>query len=362
MRQTRPKFSRRQILRWGALGLLMGPSACMSPLPFNEAGWRSRVAGTSLRDLYAPHRRADGIFFNPWMTMPRGLGRLLRWRLSRSALGPQDRRWDRAPRVANDGAYLGDTSSPDSLTMVGHATVALQWSGQVVVSDPHFGPWALVVDRLVDPGIPIASIPDGSIAILSHNHYDHLDRATVAMLGERVRWLCPLGLRDTLRSMGAGEVVELDWWQRTEVDGTRFTCLPTQHWSLRLFEEANSSLWCSWLMERGRRKVYFGGDSGYFKGYAEFGRRYGEIDLAILPIGAYLPRWFMHFAHMDVAEVLKATRELKARRMVPMQWGVFKLGDGPAAYPARELALALRRHPDLAARTHILPVGGRLRL
>lgn len=361
MRQTNGRWSRRQFLRWAALGLLMGPSACLAPPGFDEAGWRRRVAATRVRDLYAAHR-GDGVFFNPWMAMPFGVGRVLRWQLSKSAVGPQAARWQRAPRVANHGGYLGDGGSPDSLTMVGHATVVLQWSGQVVLTDPHFGPTALLVRRLVDPGIELTSIPDGAIAVLSHNHYDHLDRATVAALGRRVRWLCPLGLKDTLRGMGAGEVVELDWWQRAEIDGTRFTCLPTQHWSLRLLERRNRSLWCSWMMERGGRKVYFGGDSGYFKGFAEFGRRFGEIDLAVLPIGAYEPRWFMHFAHMNVAEALQAMVELRARRMVPMQWGVFKLGDEPAAYPAFELATALRGRPALAERVHLLPVGGRLRL
>lgn len=334
----------------------------MAPHAFDEAAWQARVQAAKVSDLYAPHRTADGAFFNPWQVMDSSFSRVLRWRFSRNSVGPMPPEMDRAPKVANDGAYLGDPAAPDSVTHVGHATFAVQLSGQVVLTDPHFSASALVVERLVEPGIGLDKVPEDCVALLSHNHYDHMDRTTVGMLGKGVKWLCPLGLKDALGGMGAGEVIELDWWQSTEVDGTKFTCLPTQHWSLRIFEDRNISLWCCWLIERGDRRVLFGGDSGYFKGFAEFGRRWPKMDLAIIPIGAYMPRWFMHYAHMDIHEALRAFDDLGAQRMAPMQWGVFKLGDGPAAWPAYELQEALKRRGDLAAKVHTLPVGGRLML
>jgi len=144
------------------------------------------------------------------------------------------------------------------------------------------------------------------------------------------------------------------------VGGTRFTCLPAQHWSRRFGQGTNETLWCSWLMERGGRKVYYGGDSGYFKGYHEFGRRYPGIDVALLPIGAFLPRWFMHYPHMNIPEVLRAFADLGARYLVPTQWGVLELGDEPAAWPAAVLREAAAERPELVSRVAILPVGGRL--
>lgn len=353
-------MSRRSFTKLAALGLGLGPTACLSPKSFNEAAWRDHVAATLPAKLYAPHRNQDGAFFNPWQEMDFGMGRLLRWRLSSNSVEVNSGRWEKAPRVANDAAYLRRPGAPASLTWVGHATYALHWSGQVVLTDPHFGGEALVVPRLVDPGIGLDALPHRLVCVLSHNHYDHMDRSTIALLGRRADWVCPLGLGDDLRAMGAGRVKELDWWQTAVVGGTEFTCLPAQHWSLRMMEKRNRTLWGSFLMRRNGKSVYFCGDSGYFRGFAEFGRRWPGIDVAIMPIGAYQPRWFMHYAHMNVAEALAAFEDLGARRFTPMQWGVFKLGDEPAGYPIKDLRDILARRPELGRRAKVLPVGGRM--
>ncbi len=313
-----------------------------------------------MADLHAPHRRADGAFYNPWLPQDRRWWEVWRWWLSRSSLGPEAPPAPAMPTLANDGAYLADPRARPSLTWIGHASFAVQLGGPLVLTDPLFGPRALVVGRQAPPAFGPEKVPAGSLVVISHNHYDHLDAVSVAALADKAVFLCPLGLGDMLRDMGARQVVELDWWQERTIEGTRLVCLPAQHWSLRLGQGLNQGLWCAWLIERDGRRVFYGGDSGYFIGFREIGRRFPGIDAALLPVGAYLPRWFMHYAHMDIGEAVRAYRDLGARWLVPTQWGALKLGDEPAAWPLLELCEARRQDPDLTRGLVVLPQGGRL--
>jgi len=336
-------------------------TACLPARPFDEARWRAAVEATRESELRAPHRDADGKFFNPWMPQERSPWDFWRWKLSRrGAVAEAAGSSDRAPSEENPGAYLSAPAGEPSVTHVGHATFAVHWGGPVVVTDPFFSRRAAIVERRVPPAFGPERVPDGSVVVISHNHYDHLDADSVAALAERATFLCPVGLGEFLRGHGAVRVREMDWWEETEVGGTRFVCLPAQHWSRRLGQGYNETLWCSWLLERDGRRVYFGADSGYFKGFREFGRRFPGIDVALLPIGAFEPRWFMHYPHMDIQEVLRAFEELGAARLVPTQWGVMQLGDEPAAWPATALRREVDGRPGLGDRVVGLPVGGRL--
>jgi N-acyl-phosphatidylethanolamine-hydrolysing phospholipase D len=153
----------------------------------------------------------------------------------------------------------------------------------------------------------------------------------------------------------------MDWWQTIERGRWRITCLPAQHWSNRLSHARNATLWCSWLLDSGERRYYFAGDSGYFHGFAEIGRRYAPIDVAMLPIGAYEPRWFMASQHMNPAEALRAFRELGARTLAAMHWGTFDLTDEPVDLAPKALREELT-DPAEAARVKIFAVGERWRL
>jgi N-acyl-phosphatidylethanolamine-hydrolysing phospholipase D len=338
-------------------------AGCMAPRPFDEDAWRSKVEAEDPEALYADHRHEDGTFFNPWLPENRPWWFFWRWVLSENSLGAQADEDPDTPVVANDGAYLKDKNAPSSITWVGHATFVVQWSGQLVVTDPFFSERAAVVKRKNPPAFGPQALPDGFVVLISHNHYDHMDSDSLeALLPRASLVLCPLGLGQWLKDKGAQKVREMDWWQSVEVGGTRFTSLPVQHWSRRFGQSYNESLWCSYLMERGGKKIYYGADSGYFVGYREFGKRYPDIDVALMPLGAYYPRWFMHYAHMDLLEVMRAFQDLGAKEMVPMQWGVLPLGDEPPAYPRLELEKYLVDHPELKDRVKLLPVGGRLML
>jgi N-acyl-phosphatidylethanolamine-hydrolysing phospholipase D len=306
--------------------------------------------------LYAPHEKA-GRFFVPWGSRPARLLDLLRWKLGRNRYDKSAR--PQVPALANDGSYLGAAGQPASLTWVGHATFAIQEGDDVVLTDPHWGPRALLPRRLGPPGVPLSAVPARALAVLSHNHYDHLDAWTVKRLPRTIPWFVPLGLAKWFRGRGPGQVVELDWWQSARHGRWTLTCLPAQHWSNRLDAGKNATLWCSWLIDSGTRRTYFAGDSGYFMGFAEYGRRFAPIDLAILPIGAYEPRWFMKYQHMDPGEAYQAFRDLRARWMVPMHWGVFDLTDEPVDLPPRVLAAIVREEGRDSSHVKTLAIGER---
>lgn len=322
------------------------------------AGFAFAAAGTPPSDpLRAPHRKQDGRFFNPWGESSTGSLDFLRWKFGDN---PYDKDADPViPRVANDGASLAGVQRSAEITWVGHATLAIHDGDDVVLTDPHFGSRALIPRRAVPPGLPIEAIPADAFAVISHSHYDHLDAWTVEHLPATVGWYVPLGLGDFFRERGRNDVVELDWWQSARRGRWTLTCLPSQHWSRRILDEHNETLWCAWLIDSGEYRYLFAGDTGYFEGFAEYGREFPDIDVALLPIGAYAPRWFMRYHHMNPAEAYRAFRDLGARFLVPMHWGTFDLTDEPLDLPPKELAAAVESAGGDATRVRTLAIGER---
>jgi len=309
------------------------------------------------RVLYAPHGDVGAGFFTPWSPQPlRTLSAFLRWQLFSD--NPYDKsRTPVIPAVSNDGHELAAPEAGASFTWVGHATFAIHDGADVILTDPHFGERALLPARLVPPGIPLAAVPRDAFAVISHAHYDHLDAFTVDTLPDTVQWFVPLGLGDWFRERGRPNVVELDWWQSAVRGRWTITCLPSQHWSRRIGIGTNESLWCAWLIDSGERRYFFAGDTGYFEGFAEYGRRFGPIDVAMLPIGAYAPRWFMRWQHMDPDEALQAFLDLGAHTMLAMHWGTFDLTDEPADLPPLELAERVAERQLDPERVRALAIG-----
>ena len=304
--------------------------------------------------LYAPHHDASG-FYTPWERFDWGILRFLRWQLSRN---PFDKsRALPTPRVPNDGAGLAGREHSATVTWVGHATVAVHDEADVFLTDPQWSERALLPKRVVPPGVPLEAVPGDAFALISHNHYDHLDAATVERLPATIAWYVPLGLAGWFRARGRENVVELDWWESAQHGRFTITCLPSQHWSRRLEQSVNQSLWCAWLVDSGERRYFFAGDTGYFAGFAEYGRRFGPIDVALLPIGAYEPRWFMRYQHMNPEDAVRATLDLRARHMVAIHWGTFDLTDEPLDQPPRDLARAIDAAGEDPERFRVLAIG-----
>ena len=332
--------------------VLLAVSFCIAP----AWGQDTTAIPPEAASLYLPHRRG-GEFFNPWGEMGGKAWDFVRWRVF--DWNPHDkRRKPELPVVDNDGAYLSREGEPPSVTWIGHASFAVQDGDDVFLADPHFSKRALLPARFNPPGIPLDSVPGDAFAVVSHNHYDHLDSGTVEGLPETVTWFVPLGLGDWFRGRGR-TAVELDWWESAEHGDWTITCLPSQHWSSRIGQWTNRTLWCAFLMDNGKRKYFHAGDTGYFHGFREYGRRFGPIDVAMLPIGAYAPRFMMQYQHMDPEQALVAFRELRARLFYPMHYGTFDLTDEPLDLPPKVLLEHVEERGVDPARIRILPVGGR---
>lgn len=279
-----------------------------------------------------------------------------RWQWERRVRGlpsppsPSHRDW----RVAPDLAQLHSPASNPSVTWIGHATLLLRLGGLNVLTDPHFSERASPVGfagpgRHHPPGVALRELPQVDVIVISHNHYDHLDAASVealhARFGDALRFLVPLGLRPWFERRGVTNVAEFDWWEETAVGGVRFTFTPAQHWSGRSLFDRNRTLWGGWAIRAPDANVYFAGDTGYSKDFREIGRRLGPFDFAAIPIGAYEPAWFMGPQHTDPAQALQIHRDVGARQSIGIHWGVFELADD--ALDAAPQALAGAR--DAAA-------------
>lgn len=240
----------------------------------------------------------------------------------------------------------------------------MRLNGEYWLTDPIFSDRALLPKRQTPPAINAADLKklgSGKLnVVVSHNHYDHLDRKSIEALPGDARYYVPLGLKRFFTDLGKQDVVEMDWWQKnTHGRGVEVICLPMQHWSRRIGQAVNETLWASFLIVTPSVTVYFAGDSGYFIGYREIGRRYPGIDYVLMPTTAYRPRWFMHYAHVDIDEAIDAFDDLRARYFIPTQWGAFHLGDEPPAYPALELKRRIAER-KLDASRFIIPDLGQI--
>jgi N-acyl-phosphatidylethanolamine-hydrolysing phospholipase D len=226
------------------------------------------------------------------------------------------------------------------ITWVGHATFLVQLPGLNLLTDPMWSlrpsPFRRLGPKRLAPARPsLEALPEVHGVLLSHDHYDHLDRRTVVALrhrfGSDLTWYTPLGYRSWFARLGVARVVELDWWEDHPLDVAAFRVVatPARHWTRRTPWSTNARLWCSWAIlpthAKGPR-VYFGGDSAYASVHAEIGRRLGPFDASLIPVGAYEPRWFMGVSHMNPEEAVRVWVDLGAQgAFVPSHWGTFRL-------------------------------------
>lgn len=336
-------------------------SACAAAPPFDETAWKDTVQNEDVKKLYAPHFD-NGAYFNPWLPMEeKRFGRFLQWRLSKKADYTEEEK-NFLPQVIPDLAQrIQALPDGDFIAWIGHGTFLLRTQGVFWITDPIFSKRALLPARVTPPAMTAAdleSITDQVNVVISHNHYDHLDKATLQSLPRRSRLFVPLGLKEVIRDFFDGEIHEMDWWQEIDIgNGIRLICLPAQHWSRRIGQDFNASLWASYLLVTPEVSIYYGGDSGYFVGFREIGRHFPGIDYALMPLTAYHPRWFMHYAHVNAAESIQAFEDLKARFYIPTQWGTFQLGDNPPGFPALDLKRTLKNMNLDAYRFRIMDIG-----
>ena len=342
-------------------------AACASEAPppvpeFDEDAWLGEVKATEISKLYAPHyNEEEKTFFNPWMLrseMPRPPEQKRRgfWLFGKKPVYPP---WpeERYLWQANDYSYLASPGF-DSISYAGHASLIIKMNKETIFTDPFLTSRAGIASKQVKIKFDFKKVPERPVVLLSHNHYDHLDKQSVkALMKKKAVFIVPLKLKSYLEKWGAREVYELDWWQSISLGSITYTLLPAQHWSMRIArgQKNSMSLWGSWMIQ-GAKTIYFSGDTGYFRGFEEFGAKY-EIDYALLGVGAYEPRWFMHYQHMNPAEFVRAAVDLGAKVSIPMHFGIISLSDEPLNYPLYELDEFIKNNPECEEKIRLLKVG-----
>ena len=303
----------------------------------------------------AAHHAQDGSFRNPWPdSEPRGWRDVLRWSLQRrrQALPPSPPRGSfptATPAISSPHASDAEFAA----TWIGHSTVLMQVGGLNLLTDPVFSQRAFPVQwagprRIMDPALTLDALPPLDVVLLSHTHYDHLDKPAVRQIATahpHATWVVPLGVGAYIRGWGAREIVEMDWWQETVVDGVRVTATPARHFSARRLGDRNKTLWCGFAFELEGKRVFFAGDTAYHPEFREVGARCGPFDFVMIPIGAYDPRWFMHVVHADPEEAVQIYQDLVSPHptkppplMLGIHWGTFRLTDESMDEPPRRTA------------------------
>lgn len=283
-------------------------------------------------------------FFQPHHRRTGNLRAFWRWKLT-----AKPKPWPR--RVASPASTPPPAPRDREIvaTWIGHASFLLQTSGLNLLCDPVFSerasPFSWAGPRRVHPpGVALAALPRIDAVLLSHDHYDHCDVASLRSLATRHDpvFVAPLRHRDLLTAAGARRMVELDWWQGHSLSAnTTATLTPTMHWSNRLGRPRNHRLWGGFFLNVGAKRVWFVGDTGYdAEIFRTIGRRFGPPDLALVPIGAYEPRWLMATAHLNPAEAVQLHRDVGSRLSIGMHWGTFQLTDEGREEPVEMLAVA----------------------
>jgi L-ascorbate metabolism protein UlaG (beta-lactamase superfamily) len=291
-------------------------------------------------------------FFNPAGDQARPLGDVITWQRTRERSD-----WPEAvPLTPYPPPPLQASPGTIAATFVGHSTFLLRTTNAVILTDPvfttHAGPFGRLGPRRVrPPALMLDSLPIPDIVLVSHNHYDHLQPSSLRRCaqGAEPHFIAPLGLGPFVQRLTLQNVIELDWWETADLgDGRTVTCVPAQHFSARTPFDRNRTLWCGFVLQTETATVYFAGDSGYGPHFKAIGRRCSSIDLALLPIGAYEPRWFMRPVHMNPEEAVQAHIDIGARVSLGMHFGTFQLTDEAIDEPllALDRALDEKRIPD----------------
>jgi L-ascorbate metabolism protein UlaG (beta-lactamase superfamily) len=234
------------------------------------------------------------------------------------------------------------TNGELGVTFIGHASFFVQIGQQNVIIDPNFARWLFVLKRLRKPGVRLQDLPPIDLVLVTHAHFDHLHRPSLRSIAQAALRqtdkapiiVVPHHVFDLVSDLGFGDVVELDWWSSYRHAGVTVTHVPSRHWGARILKDSHRG-YGGYVLRYGRHSLYHAGDTAYFAGFREIGRRLAP-ELALLPIGAYNPPQFRN-VHADPSDATRAFLDLNARWMVPMHYGTFRLSHEPIDEPLQLL-------------------------
>jgi len=310
------------------------------------------LTGQKTEQIIKPDHHTESGFKNNYLPkerMSKSLGTVFKWRFTRNS---QEK--VKFESVEPDLSFLQNNRSEETITWIGHSTFLWQFGGINLITDPHLTERASPVGfagpkRIVNPAIALDDLPQLDVVVISHNHYDHLDKKSVLGITETQKenpplFLVPLGMKEWFTDIGIRKVVELDWWQSYQVGGWKYHAVPVQHWSRRGLLDTNEVLWCGWVVEAPGKRLFFAGDTGYSKDFKDIGKRFPQMDLSLIPIGAYAPRWFMKDMHCNPEEAVQIHLDVNSQKSIGMHWGTFMdLTDEPLEESPLKLAKVLEK-------------------
>ena len=334
------------------LAVLAGVGAGAGWAVLSQPQFGARMSGARLERAKANPQYRDGRFVNVQPEAPTTLAALGDY-VVRQFSGDEVR-VPPAPvpvRVVDAAALaLAPGASALRALWIGHASTYVELDGLRLLLDPVFAervsPLPVGPRRFHPPPIALADLPPIDAVLVSHDHYDHLDMATVRHLAARgARFFVPLGIGAHLERWGVptAQIDEMEWWQRRTLRGVEFVCTPTRHYSGRGLSDRSATLWSSWSVLGPRHRIYYSGDTGYSTHFAEIGSRLGPFDLAFVKIGAYGPGAAWSDIHMPPEQSVQASRDLRARRMYPVHWATFNLAFHAWDEPIRRAVAAARQ-------------------
>lgn len=325
------------------------PGAVMALFAALLLGACSSIPVNPHHDPAKPHHRPDG-FSNRYADTHTGDGPgFWNWQWQRLSNGLPPQNPERVPRVEPDLPYLNANRSDTTVTWIGHATALWQVGGLNILTDPHFSERASPVSfagprRATPLPMTLAQLPRIDVVLISHNHYDHLDRPTVHALhqqpGGPPLFVVPLGVDQWLDKEGIGPVQALDWWDSHAAGPLRISLVPAQHWSSRSPWDRNQSLWGGFVVDHDGFKLYYSGDTGYSLDFKDIHVRFGGFDFAQIPVGCYEPRWFMQRQHVNEDEAVRIHLDVGSRLSLGVHWGSFRLCDEAVDAPMDGLPAA----------------------
>ena len=319
------------------------------------------------KEVDKPAHHTENGFQNPYIaSRKRGLFKFMKMRFfGDEKFADYESNAYKIPRKKTDLGLIENPPSVLQATWIGHATVLLQYRGINILTDPIFSarssPLSFIGPRRHNqPSVNLKDLPPIDYVLISHSHYDHLDKKTVQHIGSKTQWLVPLGLRKWFVRAGIKKenVMEFDWWDEKRIKNIMITATPAQHWSSRSLWDRSNTLWASWMLQIDDKIIWYSGDTGYnpFQ-FKEIGRKFNKVDLALISIGAYEPRWFMKDMHINPEEAVQIHQDIGSQYSIALHWGTFQLSAEPIDGPPLKLKSALTQKGIPAEKFEILDIG-----
>lgn len=312
------------------------------------------LAGCSknLQRTERPAHYGEESFVNPYLKSDKSFWDVVKMRFFDEDWIEWDGMEYKVPKQITDTSVIYKSSTDTRITWIGHSTFLIQTEKANILTDPVFADVVSPVsfigpERVHPPALIKEELPKIDFVLVSHNHYDHLDAEFVEYMGNKTKWIVPLGIKEFLLDydIKSENIFELDWGEKTSLSGFEIIATPAQHFSGRWLNDRNKTLWCSFAVISDKLKFWFGGDTGYNEfQFKEIGTHFSGFDFAFIPIGANRPRWFMKDVHVNPEEAVIIHKEVKSKKSFGMHWGTFRNAAEAIDEPVIELEKAKSKY------------------